>query len=321
MKQLGIYAKLIEDGLQQLPAWQRQPQNLYEPIRYILQLGGKRLRPALALMAAKAFGANPEEALPQALAVELFHNFSLIHDDIMDKAPLRRGAPTVHEKWDANAGILSGDAMLVLAYKELANCKPEFLPALLRSFNLTALEVCEGQQMDMNFETQDAVTQEDYLQMICLKTSVLLGCALQMGAIVAGANEQDARLIYDFGCKLGIAFQIQDDILDVFGDPEKFGKTQGGDLIAGKKTILMLHALRHPELGQTVKETLAKITGAARVAHLTPLWISTGAKAYAEKVMRNYYDEALEALHQMSISREQLGELENFAAYLFYRDH
>jgi geranylgeranyl diphosphate synthase type II len=321
MEFLQHYAGLIEQGLHQLPAWQRQPKNLYEPIRYILDLGGKRLRPALTLMAAKAFGADPKIAVQQALAVELFHNFSLIHDDIMDQAPLRRGSQTVHEKWDLNAGILSGDAMLVMAYEALMQCAPEKLPSLLKTFNQTALEVCEGQQMDVNFEQIKGITEADYTEMIRLKTSVLLGCALELGALVADASLTDAQLIYDFGCQLGIAFQIQDDILDVFGNPEKFGKTPGGDLIAGKKTILMLHTLNHPETGKEAARILEEVRGAARVPLLTALQQQADARTYAERVMQSHYDKALAALHATSLSAASKAELEAFAAYLFVRDH
>ncbi len=223
-----------------------EPSSLYEPIDYILDLGGKRLRPTLTLIASELFGADYRKALPAAMAVEVFHNFSLVHDDIMDDAPLRRGKSTVHEKWDVNTGILSGDAMLINSYEYLEGYEPDVLKQLFLVFNKTAIEVCEGQQYDVDFETRADVTIPEYLKMIEYKTSVLIGAALKMGAIVAGASEENQNRIYEFGRNLGIAFQLQDDFLDAFGDPESFGKQVGGDIIENKKTFLYLKAL---ELG------------------------------------------------------------------------
>ncbi|MDA0843922.1 MAG: polyprenyl synthetase family protein, partial [Bacteroidetes bacterium] len=209
----------------------KEPRNLYEPIEYILGLGGKRLRPALVIAAANTYGATIEEALPAAAAIEVFHNFTLVHDDIMDDAALRRGHATVHEKWNLNTGILSGDAMLIEAYQFLETYPPELALELLKIFNKTALEVCEGQQYDVDFETRDQVAEHEYLKMIQFKTAVLVGAALQMGALVGGATKQDSQKLYDFGLLLGTAFQIQDDYLDAFGSSENFGKTVGGDII------------------------------------------------------------------------------------------
>ena len=223
--------------------WVHEPKNLYEPIDYILKLGGKRIRPVLTLMAADIFSSDFKKALPAALAVEVFHNFTLIHDDIMDAAPLRRGKATVHEKWDTNTGILSGDAMLILAYQYFENYEPIVFQKLAKLFSKTALEVCDGQQLDVDFETRNDVTISEYINMIRLKTSVLVAAALKMGAIVAEANNENANLIYDFGLNLGLAFQLQDDYLDTFGDPETFGKQVGGDIIENKKTYLYLKAL------------------------------------------------------------------------------
>lgn len=217
------------------------PEHLYDPIRYILSLSGKRIRPLLVLMGAELFDKNVvEAALPASAAIEYFHNFSLIHDDIMDVAPLRRGKPTVHKKWNNNIAILSGDALLIKAYQELAKCPTDKIPDLLQLFNTTSLAVCEGQQYDMDFEKRIKVTEAEYIEMIRLKTSVLLGCALQMGAIIAGADERSQRLLYDFGVNLGVAFQLQDDILDVYGNPQSFGKQIGGDILSNKKTILFV---------------------------------------------------------------------------------
>lgn len=216
---------------------------LHQPIRYILSLGGKRIRPALVLLSGKAFGAAEGQLIRAALAVEIFHNFSLVHDDIMDKAPLRRGKTTVHEKWDSNAAILSGDAMLIEAYKQLSLCGHEYLQEILDLFNTTSLEVCEGQQLDMDFENLTSVSVGEYIEMIRLKTAVLLGCSLQMGALLGNASKEDCKHIYNFGKLCGIAFQIQDDYLDAFGNPENFGKQVGGDILSNKKTYLIIKSL------------------------------------------------------------------------------
>lgn len=232
------YAEKISNALEniELPT---TPKNLYEPILYILSLSGKRVRPQLVFMGAHLFGHDDvDTVLPASVAIEYFHNFSLMHDDIMDKAPLRRGKQTVHQVWNDNVAILSGDALLVKSYEELAKCPITVVPELIKTFNRVALEVCEGQQHDMDFEQRNDVSEKEYINMIRLKTSVLLGGALELGAIIAGANAADRLKLYDFGVNLGIAFQLQDDILDTFGDPETFGKQVGGDIIVNKKTIL-----------------------------------------------------------------------------------
>lgn len=223
--------------------WVREPKNLYEPIEYILQLSGKRIRPLLTLIASEVFSGDYKKALPAALAVEVFHNFTLVHDDIMDEAPLRRGKETVHYKWDLNTGILSGDAMLILAYQYFENYPATVFQKLAQLFSKTAIEVCDGQQLDIDFETRNDVSIPEYIKMITLKTSVLVAAALKMGAIVAEASEEDAEMIYQYGLNLGIAFQLQDDYLDTFGDPKTFGKQVGGDIIENKKTYLYLKAL------------------------------------------------------------------------------
>lgn len=225
--------------------WVKDPKNLYKPIDYILKLGGKRMRPILTLMAADIFAEDYKKAMPAALAIEVFHNFTLVHDDIMDDAPLRRGQQTVHEKWDVSTAILSGDAMLILAYQYFENYEPVVFQKLAKLFSKTALEVCDGQQLDVDFETRNDVTVSEYINMIRLKTSVLVAAALKMGAIVAETNEENTNLIYEFGLNLGIAFQLQDDYLDTFGNPATFGKQIGGDIIENKKTYLYLKALEN----------------------------------------------------------------------------
>jgi geranylgeranyl diphosphate synthase type II len=310
---------VLEGALEAYPELQRSPANLYDPIRYILQLGGKRLRPILSLLAAEAVGKPGEVALPQALAVELFHNFSLIHDDIMDVAPIRRGQPTVHMKWDTNAAILSGDAMLVLAYKEVAKCAPEVLPAVLDCFSTTALEVCEGQQFDMNFETQHQVTEADYIEMIRLKTSVLLGCALKIGALAAGASESTAQHLYEFGCNLGISFQIKDDILDLYGDPEKFGKQVGGDILSDKKTIMMIFAHQQEAFRDALAEA-KQLENSHKVTHFQQVFDVCGAKAHAEAQMDFYYEKAIAALAAAALQPKGQASFTTFAEYLYNRE-
>ncbi|MEI7897527.1 MAG: polyprenyl synthetase family protein [bacterium] len=233
----------------------REPEQLYQPIAYTLDLGGKRLRPVLVLMACDIFGGELEKAVYPAMGVEIFHNFTLLHDDIMDNAPLRRGNKTVHQKWDTNTAILSGDTMFVVAYEHVAKTDPALLPQVLNLFNDTARKVCEGQQYDMNFETQADVTISDYMMMIRLKTAVLIACSLKLGAIIAHANPADAERIYELGIELGLAFQLQDDFLDAFGDTGKFGKTIGGDIATNKKTYLLLKAFESAR-----GDTLIKLT-------------------------------------------------------------
>lgn len=303
--------------------WVREPKNLYEPIDYILQLGGKRMRPILTLMAADIFSGEFKKALPAALAVEVFHNFTLVHDDIMDDAPLRRGKETVHEKWDTSTGILSGDAMLILAYQYFENYDPEVFQKLAKLFSKTALEVCDGQQLDVDFETRKNVSIDEYMNMIRLKTSVLVAAALKMGAIVAKTNDENADLIYDFGLNLGLAFQLQDDYLDTFGDPETFGKQVGGDIIENKKTFLYLKALEvaDKETAKKLKyfykrkrkDNTIKVIEVTRIFQIfdIPLLISEEIKSYTQK--------AFDTLDKMSISQENKDKLKNFGTWLMNR--
>jgi geranylgeranyl diphosphate synthase type II len=273
-------------------------------------------------MASEMFGLPKENALQASLAVELFHNFSLIHDDIMDDAPLRRGQQTVHLKWNEDIAILSGDVLLIKAYQALAKQEARHIPALLDLFNRTAVEVCEGQQMDMDFESRDKVSIEEYIEMIRLKTSVLLGCALAFGAIVSDATERDGTLIYAFGQNLGIAFQIQDDILDLYGDPEKFGKQIGGDIVANKKTLLLLKALElaqhNPETN--VEEMLLIEDQVLKIETAKFMFDSLGVLAFAREQMTFYQNKALSALKEISVSSERKKTLIELSEYLFQRE-
>lgn len=303
--------------------WIREPKNLYEPIDYILKLGGKRMRPILTLMAADIFADDYQKAMPAALAIEVFHNFTLVHDDIMDDAPLRRGKETVHEKWDISTGILSGDAMLILAYQYFENYEPVIFQKLAKLFSKTALEVCDGQQLDVDFETRNDVTIDEYINMIRLKTSVLVAAALKMGAIVAGTNEENANLIYDFGLNLGLAFQLQDDYLDTFGDPETFGKQVGGDIIENKKTFLYLKALEVSNAADTEKlasffnkkleDNAIKINEVKRIFEVNdiPVLIKEQIQAYTEK--------AFDTLGKMDISKTNKDNLKAFGLWLMNR--
>lgn len=303
--------------------WVQEPKNLYEPIDYILKLGGKRIRPVLTLMAADIFGSDYKKALPAALAIEVFHNFTLVHDDIMDAAPLRRGKATVHEKWDINTGILSGDAMLILAYKYFENYTPEVFQELAKLFSKTALEVCDGQQLDVDFETRKKVTIDEYLNMICLKTSVLVAAALKMGAIVAESDAKNASLIYDFGLNLGLAFQLQDDYLDTFGDPETFGKQIGGDIIENKKTFLYLKTLEIAD-----KETKKKLKyfyrkklkdNSLKIEEVTRIYQMNDIPLLIAKEIEKYTEKAFATLEKMDISEANKINLKNFGTWLMKR--
>ncbi|MGJ1396119.1 MULTISPECIES: polyprenyl synthetase family protein [Sphingobacterium] len=286
------------------------PSNLYDPIRYILTLGGKRVRPVLTLMAAELFGMQEmEEIIPAAKAVEFFHNFSLIHDDLMDKAPLRRGKTTVHEKWDANIAILSGDGLLVKAYEEISKCNPIYLPATLKILSKVAMEVCEGQQLDMDYESRDSLTMPEYLEMIRLKTSVLLGGALQLGAILSGADEQQQQLIYDFGENVGLAFQLQDDILDAYGDPDTFGKIVGGDIMINKKTFLLVKLMAvisdddKPVLQALLNATIE--TAPSKVADMLALYDKYAIKTAADELKDSYTQRAFEKMKALNVPNDR----------------
>jgi geranylgeranyl diphosphate synthase type II len=302
----------------------KEPKNLYEPIDYILRLGGKRMRPVLTLMATEIFDADFKKALSAATAVEVFHNFSLVHDDIMDDAPLRRGKETVHEKWNLNTGILSGDAMLILAYQYFESYEPTIFRALAELFSKTALEVCEGQQYDVDFETRDDVSISEYLKMIEFKTAVLVGAAMKMGAIIAETSEENANLIYDFGLNLGIAFQLQDDYLDCFGNPETFGKQVGGDIIENKKTYLYLKAIEFAKAEE--REQLLHLysiqpnDNTEKIESVKEFFNQTGASKATQKAIENYTLKAFETLTKMQIGEDKKMVLRAFGEKLMKRE-
>ncbi|MDB9858846.1 polyprenyl synthetase family protein [Flavobacteriaceae bacterium] len=302
----------------------KEPASLYEPIDYILTLGGKRLRPVLTLMSADFFGGNYKQALDASLAVEMFHNFSLVHDDIMDNAPLRRGHQTVHEKWDVNTGILSGDAMLILAYQLFETYRPEVFMQLAVLFSKTALEVCEGQQYDVDFETRNDVTISQYIKMIEYKTAVLIGASLQMGAIIADASQSCQEKIYAFGKNLGIAFQLQDDYLDAFGNPLTFGKQVGGDIIANKKTFLYLTALQKstPAEAQELSSLFATMPKdpSEKITAVKEIFVCSGAAKATEDEIARYTNTSISLLQDIKISQQHKDTLKSFADFLMNRN-
>ncbi|MBP6089921.1 MAG: polyprenyl synthetase family protein [Crocinitomicaceae bacterium] len=322
MQEISAYTAYIEKEIAGLD-FPLTPTNLYAPLRYFMQLGGKRMRPILTLLGAELFGEQKEKAINAALSVETFHNFSLIHDDIMDEAPLRRNQATVHQKWNQNIAILSGDVLFVKAFQLLAKHEPHQLANLLELFNKTAIEVCEGQQMDMDFETRSDVTIDEYIEMIRLKTSVLLGCALEMGAIVANASQSDKKLLYTFGQHIGIAFQIQDDILDLYADPEKFGKQVGGDVISNKKTLLNLKAIELASDHQKEQLTLlsSSVDFEKKINETTEIYNAIGARAACEEVMQEHYQIALKALDAIEVTAQQKIPLIKLAESLMLREN
>lgn len=298
------------------------PVELYAPIDYILRIGGKRLRPVLTLYAAEIFGSTSKEAIYAAVAIEMFHNFSLIHDDIMDEAPLRRGNETVHQRWNLNTGILSGDAMLILAYQYFEHYRSEVFRELAKLFSKTALEVCEGQQLDINFEDRTDVTIDEYIKMIEYKTAVLVGAAFEMGAIVAEASIESRTAIYDYGRYLGIAFQLQDDFLDAFGDADTFGKQVGGDILENKKTFLYLKALENAN--NTQRKQLeswfsTNENSFKKVEEVKRLFVETGVVTESEQLTKFYTNKALEILDQMKIAADYKEELRIFSLNLMNR--
>jgi geranylgeranyl diphosphate synthase type II len=305
--------------------FQASPAELYEPISYILSLGGKRLRPALVLMAADMYGFDVSKAMPQALGVELFHNFTLMHDDIMDEAPLRRGKTTVHEKWNANIGILSGDALFVKSYQYMVKAESKHLPALVDLFNQTALEVCEGQQFDMNFETQEEVSMHSYLQMIKFKTAVLLACALKSGALIAGASLEDQKSLYDFGIHIGLAFQLMDDILDVYADQKEFGKQIAGDILCNKKTCLFIKAYECASAQQRsiLDHYFAhqNFNADEKIAKVMEVYAQLDVKSACKEMMDTHYRLAMNCLKTLDVTKDRLVTLMQFTDLLMVREN
>lgn len=300
-----------------------EPSELYDPIRFALSVGGKRIRPALALMSCNLYKENIEDAIGPALGLEVFHNFTLLHDDIMDNAEIRRNNPTVHKKWGNNVAILSGDAMAIKSYDLLLHAPEIHLKEILKIFNRTAIEVCEGQQFDMNFEKRNFVTEDDYIQMIGLKTAVLLAASLQIGAIIGGADASDSKLIYEFGKNIGLAFQLQDDLLDVYGERKMFGKKQGNDILANKKTYMLIKALglaRGDDL-VTMKNYLQmkEFNAVEKIKTFTEIYDRIGIRQLAELKINYYFSTAMDAFDAISVLEERKEELKNVVEVLMNR--
>lgn len=315
---------LVNDYLDHLP-YDRKPQTLYAPIRYALSMGGKRIRPTLMLLAYNMYKDHPEQILSTACALETYHNYTLLHDDLMDNAKLRRGHLTVHQKWNANTAILSGDSMLVLAYERMAQCDPAKLKPILDLFTETALEIGEGQQYDMDFEDRTDVREEEYIEMIRLKTSVLLACALKMGAILADASDEDAGLLYKFGEQIGLAFQLQDDYLDVYGDTKVFGKVVGGDILCNKKTFMLIKAFENADASQYQKllEWVSKrsFDPAEKIAAVTKLYNDIGIDQLAQEKIDYYFQNSKKFLDAVNVPEGQKGELHEYAQRMMKRTY
>lgn len=324
MKNENKYKDAFESGLKNYLD-KKSPENLYEPIQYILSIGGKRIRPLLVLMSADLFGHKYKEAVRAALAIEIFHNFTLVHDDIMDSAELRRGSVTVHNKWNINTGIISGDVMLIKAYQALEDYENPLFSKLTKLLNKTALEVCEGQQYDIDFEEKVDVNQNNYLEMIRLKTAVLIGCALKMGALIADASKDDLEAIYEFGELLGIAFQIQDDYLDVYGDSISFGKKMGGDIIENKKTILFHYAMSNgsinekKELLKWYDKRIGNALGNEKIDAVKSIFDKLNAGEACMKLVNDYTKRAFKKLSHLNISQDAKNIFKNFGNNLMKR--
>ena len=303
----------------------RQPTSLYDPIKYVLSIGGKRIRPVLLLLTYNMYRDDIERVMPTAVGLETYHNYTLLHDDLMDKADMRRGMPTVHRKWDDNTAILSGDSMLVVAFQRVAQCPAENLQDILSLFTMTALEIGEGQQYDMDFENRMDVTEDEYIEMIRLKTSVLLACAVKMGAIMAGASDEDAKNLYAFGEKLGLAFQLQDDLLDVYGDPKVFGKAIGGDITSNKKTYMLINAILRANNEQR-EELIKWITTdnfdkEEKIKAVTKLYNKIGIRQLCEKKINDYFAEALTYLEKVNVPEEKKTALQRFTDQMMHREN
>lgn len=319
---LSSYGKIFSEYLDKNISF-KNPKNLYDPISYILKIGGKKLRPILALIGIDIFGGDWKEGLPVGLSIEVFHNFTLLHDDIMDKAMMRRNQATVHKKWNVNTAILSGDAMVILAYKYLEYYQGNTYKKMMKIFNKTALEVCEGQQLDLDFEKKTMISKQEYMEMIRLKTAVLLGSSLQLGAVIAEASEKDCEHIYHFGLNLGLAFQIQDDYLDIFGDEKKFGKKIGNDILEHKKTYLYIKALEKCKAIDK-KRLIAiygdtKINPQQKIGSVKQIFIHNKIDEEVQKEITNYTQKATKYLKNINIPKKKKEDLENFALKLIQR--
>ncbi len=314
----------VNDFLANLP-YERKPYSLYEPIKYVLSMGGKRIRPILMLLSYNLFKEDPEKILMNAVALETYHNYTLLHDDLMDQADLRRGHQTVHKKWDANTAVLSGDSMLVLAYERMAQCDGKHLPEVLRLFTTTALEIGEGQQYDMEFEHRNDVKEEEYIEMIRLKTSVLLACALKIGAVLADASPEDADNLYHFGEQIGLAFQLQDDYLDVYGDTEVFGKEIGGDIVSNKKTFMLINAFNHANAEQ-LKELQRWVNAKdfdrkEKVEAVTRLYNEIGIDKMAQNKIAYYFGQSERYLDAVQVEASRKEELRRYARNMMKRQY
>ncbi|WP_296120430.1 polyprenyl synthetase family protein [uncultured Bacteroides sp.] len=302
----------------------RTPQGLYAPVTYVLSMGGKRIRPVLMLMAYNLYQEDIDRIFNPATGIEVYHNYTLLHDDLMDRADRRRGKETVHKVWGDNAAILSGDAMLVLAYQFMAQCPVEYLKEVLDIFSQTALEICEGQQLDMEFEHRKDVKEEEYLEMIRLKTSVLLAASLKIGALLGGASSEDAERLYDFGMNLGVAFQLKDDLLDVYGDAVIFGKNIGGDILCNKKTYMLIKAFEHADKNQLIRLNAwvdaVSFNPEEKIAAVTELYNQIGIKELCEKKMEKYCERAMESLMAVKVADKKKEELKNLMANLMHRE-
>ena len=314
--------KMVNEALDALP-YDRRPTSLYDPVKYVLSLGGKRIRPVLMLLAYNLYKDNPADIMMQALALETYHNYTLLHDDLMDNAVLRRGHETVHKRWDANTAILSGDSMLVLAYQRMQQCPKEKLQAVLDVFTETALEIGEGQQYDMDFETRNDVTEDEYIEMIRLKTSVLLACAVKIGALLAGAPQEDVDNLYKFGEQLGLAFQLQDDLLDVYGDPAVFGKAIGGDITSNKKTYMLINAVNraNPEQRQELMRWIEakEFYRDEKVRAVTTLYDQIGIRQLCEQKINHYFDECRKYLARVGVNDERKQQLLDYTDEMMER--
>ena len=317
LKQVNSYLETLAND--------RQPESLYEPIRYVLSIGGKRIRPVLTMLAYNLYKDDVESILPVACGLETYHNYTLLHDDLMDNASLRRGHLTVHQKWDANRAILSGDSMLVLAYQQIAQCNPDKLKPVLELFTETALEIGEGQQFDMDFENRNDVSEDEYIEMIRLKTSVLLACALKTGAILANAPIKDTQALYWFGELIGLAFQLQDDFLDVYGDPKIFGKAIGGDIVSNKKTYMLINAMNRANEEQ--KQELLRLTTThdfnpeEKITAVTKLYNEIGIDKIAQEKIAYYFEQSRQYLENLSIDDSRKEELRRYASNMMNRQY